>query len=79
MGIDESPRWLVSKRRNEEAIKILQKIARVNKGQDATIPDDIHFDEEIEKQVFTATSLIKYQHTHDCIHGHLQFILHVIN
>ena len=54
--MDESPRWLVSKGREEEAIQILHKIAMVNKGANAKLPEGIHFKEEIEKQVIYARS-----------------------
>ena len=51
IGVDESPRWLVSKGREEEAIRILEKVAKINKGPHAQLPQGIHFKEELEKQV----------------------------
>ena len=49
--MDESPRWLVSKGREAAAITILEKMAKVNKGPEAKLPEGLHFKEEIEKQV----------------------------
>lgn len=40
--MDESPRWLISQGRTEEAVKIIQKIAAVNIKK---LPDDLEFSE----------------------------------
>ncbi|ELU12833.1 hypothetical protein CAPTEDRAFT_83226, partial [Capitella teleta] len=50
LGIDESPRWLVSKGRDEEAIEILGRILRINKGQDHVLPKNLNFKEVHELQ-----------------------------
>ncbi|ELU05582.1 hypothetical protein CAPTEDRAFT_153730 [Capitella teleta] len=44
--VDESPRWLLARRREKEAVAILNHMAKVNKGPDARLPDDVHFKEE---------------------------------
>jgi len=43
----ESPRWLISKGRYQEATKIVEKIAKVNKVQ---LPDDVIGEDTIENQ-----------------------------
>ena len=42
---------MVSKQREKEAIKILNKMATVNKGPGVQLPKDVHFKEEYIKQV----------------------------
>ncbi|XP_069134584.1 organic cation transporter protein-like isoform X2 [Argopecten irradians] len=48
--IDESPRWLISKNRMEEAKTVLQKIARTNQ---VTPPDNLLEHLELEKCTYT--------------------------
>lgn len=42
--VDESPRWLLSRQREKEAIATLNHVAMVNKG--TCLPEDVHFKEE---------------------------------
>ena len=44
--LDESPRWLVSRGRPKEAVKLLKHISNVNKGSGGHLPEGAHFDEE---------------------------------
>lgn len=53
LGIDESPRWLVRVGRDKEAIKVLDRILKVNKGRHAELPKDLHFKEAHEEDVST--------------------------
>ena len=54
----ESPRWLMMEGRHEEALKILRKMAKVNKGK---LPEQRQLQvliDKINKEVLMITSII---------------------
>ena len=44
--LDKSPRWLIEENRSEEALKILHKVAHINKKE---LPENITFSNKIEE------------------------------
>lgn len=66
--LDESPRWLLSKGRKDEAVAIVEKIAKKNKVKvDKTVLDKLSYEENIKeatlpellKSTFTSVALLK--------------------